>query len=286
MENKIDLTQDNINIEIDLFLEAIYQKYGYDFRNYGKAHIKRRLLHRMQLSKMSSISEMQYKVLYEEAFFNLILKDFSINVTEMFRDPSFYKNLREEIIPILKTYPFIKIWHAGCSSGEEVYSMAILLMEEGLYDRTQIYATDFNHQILRKAKEAIYPISKIKEFTANYQKSGGTKSFSDYYMAKYESVIFNSELKKNIVFADHNLVTDKAFAEVHMIVCRNVLIYFNKDLQNQVLKLFTSSLLPGGYLCLGTKETIRFSDSNIYYNTIIENEKIFKKKLQLDSASS
>jgi len=286
MENKIDLTQDNINIEIDLFLEAIYQKYGYDFRNYGKAHIKRRLLHRMQLSKIPSISEMQYKILYEEAFFNLILKDFSINVTEMFRDPSFYKNVREEIIPILKTYPFIKIWHAGCSSGEEVYSMAILLMEEGLYDRTQIYATDFNHQILRKAKEGIYSISKIKEFTANYQKSGGTKSFSDYYMAKYESVIFNNELKKNIVFADHNLVTDKAFAEVHLIVCRNVLIYFNKDLQNQVLKLFTSSLLPGGYLCLGSKETIRFSDSNIYYNTIIENEKIFKKKLQLESTGS
>jgi len=286
METKIDLTQENINIEIDLFLEAIYQKYGYDFRNYGKAHIKRRLLHRMQLSKMLSISEMQYKVLYEESFFHLILKDFSINVTEMFRDPLFYKNLREEIIPILKTYPFIKIWHAGCSSGEEVYSMAILLMEEGLYDRTQIYATDFNHQILRKAKEGIYPISKIKEFTANYQKSGGTKSFSDYYMAKYESVIFNSELKKNIVFADHNLVTDKAFAEVHMIICRNVLIYFNKDLQNQVLKLFTSSLLPGGYLCLGTKETIRFSDSNIHYNTIIENEKIFKKKLQLESTDS
>ena len=283
MENKLDLTHDNINIEIDLFLEAIYQKYGYDFRDYGKAHIKRRLLHRMQLSKIPSISEMQYKVLYEEPFFNLILKDFSINVTEMFRDPLFYKNIREEIIPILKTYPFIKIWHAGCSSGEEVYSMAILLMEEGLYDRTQIYATDFNHQILRKAKEGIYPINKIKEFTANYQKSGGTKSFSDYYMAKYESVIFNSELKKNIVFADHNLVTDKAFAEVHMIVCRNVLIYFNKDLQNQVLKLFTSSLLAGGYLCLGTKETIRFTDSNIYYNTIIENEKIFKKKLQLDS---
>ncbi|PKP34251.1 MAG: chemotaxis protein CheR [Bacteroidetes bacterium HGW-Bacteroidetes-17] len=286
MENKTDLTQDNINIEIDLFLEAIFQKYGYDFRNYGKAHIKRRLLHRMQLSKAQSISEMQYKVLYEEAFFNLILKDFSINVTEMFRDPSFYKNVREEIIPILKTYPFIKIWHAGCSSGEEVYSMAILLMEEGLYDRTQIYATDFNHQILRKAKEGIYPISKIKEFTANYQKSGGTKSFSDYYMAKYESVIFNNELKKNIIFADHNLVTDKAFAEVHMIVCRNVLIYFNKDLQNQVLKLFTASLLPGGYLCLGTKETIRFSEANIYYHTIIDNEKIFKKKLQLESTGS
>jgi chemotaxis protein methyltransferase CheR len=275
------ITHKNLNIEIDLILEAIFQKYGYDFRNYGRAHIKRRLLHRLQLSKIPSISEMQYKLLYDESFFNLILKDFSINVTEMFRDPAFYKNLREEVIPILKTYPFIKIWHAGCSSGEEVYSMAILLMEEGLYDRTQIYATDFNHNILRKAKEGIYPISKIKEFTANYQKSGGSKSFSDYFMAKYESVIFNSDLKKNIVFADHNLVTDKIFAEVHLVVCRNVLIYFNKELQNQVIRLFNSSILPGGYLCLGTKETVRFSDSQQCFDTPIKDEKIFKKKLQI-----
>ena len=153
-------------------------------------------------------------------------------------------------------------------------------MEEGLYDRTQIYATDFNHQILRKAKEGIYPISKIKEFTSNYQKSGGLKSFSDYYMAKYESVIFNNDLKKNIVFAEHNLVNDSAFAEVHLLICRNVLIYFNKDLQNKVIKLFTSSIIPGGYLCLGTKESIQFSESSQYYNAIFENEKIFKKKLQ------
>ncbi len=277
---KKDTTKESQNIEIDLILEAIYQMHGYDFRNYGRAHIKRRLLHRLQLSKLSSISEMQHKILYDESFFNLILKDFSINVTEMFRDPSFYKRLRDEIIPILKTYPFIKIWHAGCSSGEEVYSMAILLMEEGLYDRTQIYATDFNHQILMKAKEGIYPINKIKEFTLNYQKAGGTRSFSDYYMAKYESVIFNNDLKKNIVFAEHNLVNDSAFAEIHLLMCRNVLIYFNKDLQNQVIKLFTSSILPGGYLCLGTKETIQFTDSIQNYDIIFDNEKIFKKKLQ------
>ncbi len=277
---KKDTTKESQNIEIDLILEAIYQMHGYDFRNYGRAHIKRRLLHRLQLSKLSSISEMQHKILYDESFFNLILKDFSINVTEMFRDPSFYKRLRDEIIPILKTYPFIKIWHAGCSSGEEVYSMAIILMEEGLYDRTQIYATDFNHQILMKAKEGIYPISKIKEFTLNYQKAGGTRSFSDYYMAKYESVIFNNDLKKNIVFAEHNLVNDSAFAEIHLLMCRNVLIYFNKDLQNQVIKLFTSSILQGGYLCLGTKETIQFTDCVQHYETIFDNEKIFKKKLK------
>lgn len=279
-KTKIEPKKESLNIEIDLILEAIYEKHGYDFRNYGRAHIKRRLLHRLQLSKLKSISEMQYKLLYEDSFFNLILKDFSINVTEMFRDPSFYKQLREEIIPILKTYPFIKIWHAGCSSGEEVYSMAILLMEEGLYDRTQIYATDFNHQILGKAKEGIYPISKIKEFTMNYQKSGGTGSFSDYYIAKYDSVIFNNDLKKNIIFAEHNLVNDSAFAEIHLLMCRNVLIYFNKELQNQVIKLFSSSILPGGYLCLGTKESIQFTDSNKSFTAIFDNEKIFKKKLQ------
>jgi len=282
MDTILDPINDIVNIEIELFLEALYQKYGYDFRNYGRAHIKRRLLHRMKLSKMESISSMQHELLYDQDFFNLILKDFSINVTEMFRDPLFYKLLREEIIPILKTYPFIKIWHAGCSSGEEVYSMAILLKEEGLYDRAQIYATDFNTNILRKAKEGIYPINKIKEFTQNYQRSGGTKSFSDYYMAKYESVIFDNDLKKNIVFAEHNLVSDNSFAEVHLLICRNVLIYFNKDLQNQVIRLLTSSILPGGFLCLGTKETIRFSKNNDCYSVVSENEKIFKKKLKPD----
>ncbi len=283
MNNLTETNNKIINIEIDLFLEAVFQKYGHDFRNYGRAHIKRRLLHRMKLSKISSISQMQHDVLYDKNFFQLILKDFSINVTEMFRDPSFYEQLRKEIIPILKTYPFIKIWHAGCSSGEEVYSMAILLKEEGLYERSQIYATDFNNVILQQAKEGIYPISKIKEFTQNYQKAGGINSFSDYYMAKYESVILDSDLKKNIIFADHNLVTDSAFAEVHLLICRNVLIYFNKELQNHVIKLLTSSIIPGGYLCLGTKETVRFSASHKCYDTIKENEKIFKKKLKLQT---
>lgn len=278
MDSNLIIQNDNIYIEIELFLEAIFQKYGYDFRNYGRAHIRRRLMHRMKISGIKSISEMQFKLLYNPDFFNQILMDFSINVTEMYRDPSFYKHIREEIVPILKTYPFIKIWHAGCSSGEEVYSMAILLKETGLYDRAQIYATDFNQLILRKAKEGIYPISKIKEFTKNYQKAGGENSFSDYYMAKYESVIIDNDLKKNIVFADHNLVTDAVFAEVNMIVCRNVLIYFNKNLQNHVIKLFTESLSNGGYLCLGSKESIRFSNISNCYKTISEKEKIYQKK--------
>ncbi len=268
---------ENINIEIKLLLEAIFNKYGYDFRNYSRAHIKRRILQRLSASSLNSISEIQYKVLYDTDFFELILRDLSINVTEMFRDPSFYKHFREEVIPILKTYPFIKIWHAGCSTGEEVYSMAILLKEEELYDRTQIYATDFNKIVIQTAKEGIYPINKIKEFTYNYQKAGGKNSFSDHYTAKYESVILNKSLKKNIVFAEHNLVTDSVFAEVNVVICRNVLIYFDKKLQNRVFDLFESSLIHGGYLCLGSKENLRFSDNFKKFTIISDKEKVYKK---------
>ena len=268
-----------INIEIDLILEAIFNKYGYDFRNYSKAHVKRRLLNRLITSNLKSISEMQHKVLREPDFFEILLRDLSINVTEMFRDPSFYKALRKEVIPVLKTYPFIKIWHAGCSTGEEVYSFAVLLKEEGLYDRAQKYATDFNHDVLDIAKKGIYPIDRIKEFTANYQSAGGTQSFSDYYMANYNSVIFDQSLKKNLVFAEHNLVTDSVFAEVNLVICRNVLIYFNKDLQNRVIDLFYDSLNNGGYLALGSKETIQFTSKADKFETINAKEKIYKKKI-------
>ncbi len=268
-----------INIEIELILKAVFVKYGYDFRNYSKAHIKRRLLNRIAASNLKSISEMQHKVLREPEFFEIMLRDLSINVTEMFRDPSFYKALRKEVIPVLKTYPFIKIWHAGCSTGEEVYSFAVLLKEEGLYDRAQIYATDFNHDVLDIAKKGIYPIDRIKEFTANYQAAGGTQSFSDYYMANYNSVIFDQSLKKNLVFAEHNLVTDSVFAEVNLVICRNVLIYFNKDLQNRVIDLFYDSLNNGGYLALGSKETIQFTSKADKFETVNAKEKLYKKKI-------
>ncbi len=278
MTTSIEDKNSIINIEITLLLEAIFNKYGYDFRNYSKAHVKRRLLNRVSLSNFKSISEMQHKVLRDNKFFEVILRDLSINVTEMFRDPSFYKALREEVIPILKTYPFIKVWHAGCSTGEEVYSFAVLLKEEGLYDRTQIYATDFNHDVLDIAKKGIYPINKIKEFTTNYQATGGTQSFSDYYMANYNSVIFEQSLKKNLVFAEHNLVTDSVFAEVNLVICRNVLIYFNKELQNRVINLFYDSLNNGGFLALGSKETIQFMSKADKFDTINSKEKIYKKK--------
>lgn len=277
-KEKVEEKLRNEDIEIHLLLEAINMKYGYDFRNYSSAHMKRRILYRMSVSGLPSISEMQHKILYDEEFFNRVLSDFSINVTEMFRDPSFYKAFRKDVIPILKTYPFIRIWHAGCSTGEEIYSMAILLKEEGLYDRTQIYATDFNKGILKKAKEGIYPIENIKEYTYNYQQSGGKSSFSDYYMAKYDSVIFETSLKKKITFAEHNLVTDGVFGEMHVIVCRNVLIYFNKQLQNSVIKLFSDSLSNGCFLCLGSKESIKFSTSSDRFEEFISGEKIYRKK--------
>ena len=271
-------TIDIAEIETDLLLDAIYQRYGYDFRQYAEAHIKRRIMNRMILSRLTSTAELQHKVLHNEKFAAELLQDLSITVTEMFRDPDFYRTLREKVIPILKTYSFIKIWHAGCSTGEEAYSMAIILKEENLYDRTTIYATDFNQHALNQAKEGIFSNELIKEYTTNYQKSGGNESFSDYYISDYNMVIMDQSLKKNIVWANHNLVTDSVFAEVHLVLCRNVLIYFNKDLQNRVQKLFFDSLVNGGILCLGTKESLRFSDSADQYSELDKKQKIFKKK--------
>lgn len=264
-------------IEMDLLLEAVNRYYGYDFSNYSKAHIKRRLKVFQTKQRYASISELQHHVLHNSTIFEEFLNNFSINVTEMFRDPSFYLDFRIKVVPVLKTYPYIKIWIAGCATGEEVYSFAIMLKEEGLLERTTIYATDFNKEAIQKAKKAIYNIDTIKAYTSNYQKAGGTCSFSDYYMANYDSVIIDKSLKTNIVYAEHNLVTDGVFTEANLIVCRNVLIYFNRELQDKVLKLFNESLITGGFLALGTKETIQFSSVNNKYSTISKNNKIFKK---------
>jgi len=265
-------------LEVRLLLEAIFLKYGYDFRNYASAHTKRRLEHRRSLEGMSNFAEMQHRLLYNESFFNKLLLDLSINVTEMFRDPWFYEKVREIIIPHLQTYPYLKVWHAGCSAGQEVYSMGILLKEEGLKNRVQIYATDFNELILQKAKDGIYPMDVVREYTANYQKSGGKHSFSDYYTADYENVVMKQSLKDQVLFSSHNLVTDGAFGEMNMICCRNVLIYFNRELQDKVLQLFYDSLCPGGFLCLGSKENIKFSAVTDKFETVSEREKIYRKK--------
>jgi len=268
------------NIELDLLLQATFLQYGYDFRDYSRAHIKRRVKHRLMQEGLKSISELQNKILHDKESFGKIVRDLSINVTEMFRNPDFYKSIREKVIPILRTYPFLKIWHAGCATGEEAYSFAIMLKEEGLLERTQIYATDFNSLVIHKAQKGIFPIRNIKEYTANYQKAGGKESFSGYYHANDELVIFDKSLNRNIVFAEHNLVTDGVFAEVNLIVCRNVLIYFNRDLQNDVLKLLHKSLITGGFLALGTKESLMFSDEDKKYKVVDAKQKIFKKKYE------
>lgn len=269
---------DNERLEIQLLLEAIYQKYGYDFRDYSCAHTQRRLDHRRSLGNFSSYSEMMHKAIYDENFFNTLLLDLSINVTEMFRDPWFYSRVRESVIPHLKTYPFIKVWHAGCSAGQEVYSMGILLEEEGMKGRSQIYATDFNEMILAKAKDGIYPMDLVRDYTTNYQKAGGKFSLSDYYTADYDNVVLKRSLKEQILFSSHNLVTDGVFGEMNIIFCRNVLIYFNRELQNKVLKLFSDSLCPGGFLCLGSKENLKFSDVARDFEVVAEREKIYRKK--------
>jgi chemotaxis protein methyltransferase CheR len=266
-------------LEIHLLLEAIYQKYGYDFREYARSSLMRRLEFIRQKSGCQYISEMIPKLLYDESFINQLLLDMSVTVTEMFRDPDFFNELRTKVIPMLKTYPFVKIWHAGCATGEEVYSMAILLKEEGFYDRVQIYATDMNQESLQIAEEGIYPIESMRKFTNNYNKSGGIGSFSDYYFAKYHMAKINDELKKNIVFVNHNLVTDHTFGEMHLIICRNVLIYFNRDLKNKVLSLFNQSLVHRGFLCLGSKESLEFTDISSDYEHISAKWRVFRQKL-------
>lgn len=264
--------------EISNLLEALYQKYGYDFRQYSESHVLRRIKNRIFISGLEGISQMQERILHNEIFAAQCIADLSITVTEMFRDPSFYRALRELVIPILKTYPFIKIWNAGCATGEEAYSMAILLHEEGLYDRTTIYASDFNQNALDKAKEGIFPNRLMKEYSQNYQKSGGIESLSNYYTAEYDTVIMNRFIKKNIVWANHNLVTDSVFTEVHLILCRNVMIYFERELQNKVHELFHNSLINGGVLCLGLKESIQFSELNGKYTELDKELRVFKKK--------
>jgi chemotaxis protein methyltransferase CheR len=268
---------DTEEIELDLLLQAVHLKYGYDFRNYNKAHLKRRICQRLQLSSLNSISELQNRVLWDKKFFELFMQDLSINVTEMFRDPEFYDAFRKKVVPDLSTYAHIKVWHAGCSTGEEVYSLAIILKEENLLSKTRIYATDINKNVLKIAKQGIYSNREMELYERNYREAGGKANLSNYYTSKYGSVLFDKLLSKNIVFADHNLVTDGVFAEINLVFCRNVLIYFDKILQNKVLALFTGSLSKRGFLCLGTQESLQFSESEPNYAVIDKKMKIYKK---------
>jgi chemotaxis protein methyltransferase CheR len=264
-------------IEIQLLTEGMYRHYGFDFRDYAFPSLKRRVWKRIYAEGLSSVSGLQEKVLHDPACMERLLLDLSINVTSMFRDPSFYLSFRSRVVPLLRTYPFVRIWHAGCSSGEEVYSMAILLQEEGLYERCRIYATDINEGVLAKAKEGIFPLATMQENTTNYLNAGGTGTFSEYYTARYDYAIFRPALRENIVFAQHNLVTDASFNHFNVIFCRNVLIYFNGVLQDRVQKLFLESMEMFGVLGLGRKESIKFSAVSDNYEDLDQVERLYRR---------
>jgi len=264
-------------LEIELLLEAIYRQYGFDFRSYAYASIRRRLWRRIEAEGLRTVSALQDRLLHEPAMMEQVLLDLSINVTAMFRDPTFYLAFRQKVVPLLRTYPFIRIWHAGCSPGEEVYSMAILLEEEGLYERARIYATDINEVVVHRARAGIFLFFNVTESTENYIRAGGARSFSEYYVAKYDGALFAPALQRNVVFSQHNLVTDRSFAEFNVILWRNVLIYFDRDLQTRVHGLFHESLVHLGILCLGAKETLRLSKYESSYEELSSAEKIYRK---------
>jgi chemotaxis protein methyltransferase CheR len=270
-------SSDREAIEIDLLLEGLHRHYGYDFREYARASLKRRLWRRVYAEGVSSISGLQERVLHDPEAMERLLLDLSINVTAMFRDPPFFRAFREKVAPLLRTYPFVRIWNPGCSTGEETYSLAILLAEEGLYDRTRIYATDINEVVLDKAKAGVFPLDKMREYTDNYIRSGGSRAFSEYYFAEADGARFNPELARNVVFAQHNLVSDRSFNEFHAIVCRNVMIYFAKPLQDKVHNLFYVSLTNLGVLALGNKESIRFTRHEECYEEIDASEKLYRR---------
>lgn len=267
----------NTDIEIRLLIEAIYLKYSYDFRDYSGASIKRRVLHALRQLECATISALQERVLHDPHMFMQLLQYLTIPVSEMFRDPEHFLALRREVVPLLKTYPSLKIWVAGCSTGEEVYSMAILLREEGLLERTIIYATDINPTSLEKAKQGIYSLERMRAYTESYQRAGGQRSFSDYYTAAYGHAIFDSSLRENVTFADHSLATDSVFSETHLVSCRNVLIYFNKALQDRAFGLFHESLCHRGFMLLGSKETLDFSAYSDRFETLTRPERIYRK---------
>ncbi len=265
------------SIEIDLILEAIRRRWGYDFTHYARASIKRRLTHARNEAGYTRFTELLDRLLYDEAFFDRFLRHMSITVTEMFRDPTFYSLVREKLIPVLKTFPFVKIWHAGCATGEEVYSMAILLHEEDFLGRARIYATDFNKHSLDAAQKGVYPLERMASYAENYRASGGARDFSEYYSTAYGYAKMKDFLKERVTFSYHNLVTDGVFGEMNMVCCRNVLIYFDKTLQEHVLALFTESLRHGGYLCLGSRETLNFSAVKHHYAALEGRQKIYRK---------
>lgn len=266
------------HLEQHLLLEAVFLKYGFDFRQYAEASLGRRLDDILTKYRFEDPLDLLKRIVRDKDFFREVLPLFTISTTEFFRDPEFFRVLRKKVAPVLKTYPHLNIWIAGCSTGEEAYTTAILLSEEGLYDRSTIFATDINPAVLKKAKEGIFPLETIKSFSKNYTEAGGTRSPSDYYTADYGFARVNPDLRENMVFSEHNLVTDSVFTEAHLILCRNVMIYFNKDLQNKVLRLFSSSLTHRGFLGLGSKESLKFHSSGGDFDSLDDTWRLFQKK--------
>lgn len=264
-------------LEIELLLEAVFRHTGNDFRSYALSSLRRRLARRRAAEGLATLSALQDLVLHDEAAMQRLLREMSVSVTGMFRDPSFFLALRRTVVPILRTYPFVRVWHAGCSTGEEVYATAILLEEEGLLDRTRLYATDMSGEAIERARSGIFPLSRMREYTANYLQAGGLRSFSEYYTAHYDAAMFAPRLRKNVLFAQHNLATDGCFSEFNVVLCRNVLIYFSKPLKERVLGLFEDSLAPLGLLCLGRRESLRFTSAEASYEELDGRERIYRR---------
>ena len=269
---------DILQIEVDLLLEALFRRYGYDFRNYSRPSVERRLAQFISDKNYQSYTDMIARLLRDYAAFSELLPYFSVSVTALFRDPFFYIALRDKVLPMLKTWPHFKVWHAGCATGEEPYSMAIILAEQNLLDRAMLYATDISVSALEVARAGVYSLEVVKQGSANFRQYSELSSLSEYYHVKYGAAKVINSVKKNIAFSRHNLVTDKSFGEMQLIICRNVLIYFNETLKNQVLELFLESLEYGGYLCLGDKESLMFSSVEQHFIVIDEKARIYKKK--------
>lgn len=263
------------DLEIRLLLEAIYSRYGYDLRDYAAPSMRRRVLAALAKSGLRNLGELQHALLTDEGMFARVLEDLAVHVTEMFRDPSFYRAFRTLVAPVLRTYPLLKIWHGGCSTGEEVYGTAILLTEEGLYDRSQIYATDLSLHALEQAKQAVYSAENLDKLEASYQEAGGTSKLSSYYTLAYGGIAMRESLRRNVLFFQHDLVSDHVFAEMNVIFCRNVLIYFGQKLRDRVLHKFAQSLCPHGFLCLGSSERMVGSDDKPFAEFAAE-ERIYR----------
>lgn len=267
-------------IEIRLLLEALFLQFHYDFRNYAMASVKRRLRQARQQMGFATISALQEGLLHDPAMLPRLLRYLTVQVSEMFRDPGYFKAIREKVVPHLRTYPSLKVWIAGCSEGEELYSFIILFREEGLEDRTIFYATDINQEALSAAEAGVFALDRMQLFTQNHRWSGGKSSLSDYYQAAYGRASFDKSLRRNVVFSDHSLVTDAVFAEMQFISCRNVMIYFNKELQDRAVGLFKDSLARKGFLGIGAKESLRFSSQSDAFIDFVREEKIYQRRTE------